>query len=137
VVVWCVRCVSCVCSLFQPDRSPEKEANEALHARIRSLQWLRPQHLDLPPTLFDDTRLSACALPCQCGVSVTCACVSGVAAEHLNKMDAYKTPRDKLICILNCCKILYGVAARAAASGTASIGACAPHRSCVRGTCRC
>ena len=32
-------------------------------------------------------------------------------------MDVYKTPRDKLICILNCCKILYSVAARATASG--------------------
>lgn len=52
------------------------------------MRWLRPEHLDLPPELFDDARLAT-------------------ANEQLLKMDQFKAPRDKLICILNCCKILY------------------------------
>ncbi|GAA5944912.1 uncharacterized protein JCM15063_001989 [Sporobolomyces koalae] len=31
------------------------------------------------------------------------------AASELNKMNQYKAPRDKLICVLNCCKVIFGL----------------------------
>lgn len=30
------------------------------------------------------------------------------ARRELNKINQYKAPRDKLICILNCCKVIFG-----------------------------
>lgn len=30
------------------------------------------------------------------------------AATELRKMNQYKAPRDKLICVLNCCKVIFG-----------------------------
>jgi len=30
------------------------------------------------------------------------------AASELRKMNQYKAPRDKLICVLNCCKVIFG-----------------------------
>ena len=30
------------------------------------------------------------------------------AASELRKMNNYKAPRDKLICVLNCCKVIFG-----------------------------
>lgn len=32
-----------------------------------------------------------------------------LGCEELNKVNKYKSPRDKIICILNCCKIIYGL----------------------------
>ncbi|GAA5980249.1 hypothetical protein JCM5350_000886 [Sporobolomyces pararoseus] len=31
------------------------------------------------------------------------------AASELRKMNQYKAPRDKLICVLNCCKVIFGL----------------------------
>jgi hypothetical protein len=30
------------------------------------------------------------------------------AQRELGKMNQYKAPRDKLICVLNCCKVIFG-----------------------------
>lgn len=32
-----------------------------------------------------------------------------LASQELNKINKFKSPRDKLICILNCCKIIFGL----------------------------
>lgn len=34
------------------------------------------------------------------------------AQSELCKMNQYKAPRDKLICVLNCCKVIFGGFAR-------------------------
>lgn len=64
-----------------------------LATRLSSFRKLRPEHLDIPPALFNDT---SCAL----------------AVDELKKMNNYKTPRDKMICISNCCKIIFNVLTR-------------------------
>jgi hypothetical protein len=66
---------------FLPEH--EKAENAKLSERIKALSWLEPRHLDLAPDVANDPRLA-------------------VAAQQLHKMDMYKPPRDKLICILNC-----------------------------------
>lgn len=35
------------------------------------------------------------------------------ARRELGKMNQYKAPRDKLICVLNCCKVIFGELSRA------------------------
>ncbi len=74
--------------------------DEALSRRIEQLQWLAPQHLDIPPEQINHELWDA-------------------AKAELANINSFNTPREKLICvsfflpyhsscsnILNCCKIL-------------------------------
>jgi hypothetical protein len=69
--------------IFLPDVAPDKAENAKLADRIKSLGWIEPRHLDVAPELVDDAKLAQ-------------------AVQQLLKLEDYKPPRDKLICILNC-----------------------------------
>jgi hypothetical protein len=69
--------------IFQPDVAPDKAENVKLADRIKSLGWIEPRHLDVSPELVDEAKLAQ-------------------AVQQLLKLEDYKPPRDKLICILNC-----------------------------------
>jgi hypothetical protein len=67
------------------------ERDHVLQQRIRLFSWLREPHLDLPPATEETSRFL------------------GFARAELLKVNQYKAPRDKLITILNCCKVIYGL----------------------------
>lgn len=72
---------------FKPDPSyPEKDA--ALSARLAALgSFLTLAHLDIAENLHNE--------------------VSHILAQkELQKINQYKAPRDKMVCILNCCKVI-------------------------------
>nr|GLL32609.1 vacuolar protein sorting-associated protein 9A-like [Ipomoea trifida] len=48
---------------------------------------MKPKHLDIPAVLQDE---ALCML----------------AANELKKIDDFKAPREKLLCILKCCKVI-------------------------------
>nr|GME02512.1 vacuolar protein sorting-associated protein 9A-like isoform X1 [Ipomoea batatas] len=50
-------------------------------------QFMKPKHLDIPSVLQDE---ALCML----------------AANELKKIDDFKAPREKLLCILKCCKLI-------------------------------
>ncbi|KAK7282768.1 hypothetical protein RIF29_11804 [Crotalaria pallida] len=50
-------------------------------------QFIRPENLDIKPTFQNETSWL-------------------LAQKELQKINMYKAPRDKLICILNCCKVI-------------------------------
>ncbi|KAK8538721.1 hypothetical protein V6N13_009096 [Hibiscus sabdariffa] len=50
-------------------------------------QFIRPENLDIKPTFQNETSWL-------------------LAQKELQKINMYKAPRDKLVCILNCCKII-------------------------------
>ncbi|XP_048431829.1 vacuolar protein sorting-associated protein 9A-like isoform X2 [Pyrus x bretschneideri] len=56
--------------------------------KIHLLQtFLKPEHLDIPVVLRNEA--------------------SGLLAEkELRKINAFKAPREKLLCIMNCCKVI-------------------------------
>jgi hypothetical protein len=68
----------------------DKEKDEILHHKINIFRWIREEHLDIPVTDDNDSFLT-------------------FAESELLKMNNYKAPRDKLICILNCCKVIFGL----------------------------
>ena len=78
--------------LYEADR----ERDEVLASRLRALQtFVEPAHLDIPEHFSDE----------ECWA---------LAQHELLKMNSYKAPKDKLICILNCCRIINNLlAARA------------------------
>ncbi|GMI77161.1 ARABIDOPSIS THALIANA VACUOLAR PROTEIN SORTING 9A [Hibiscus trionum] len=50
-------------------------------------QFIRPENLDIKPTFQNETSWL-------------------LAQKELQKINMYKAPRDKLVCILNCCKVI-------------------------------
>lgn len=80
---------------FAPE---DREQDEHLSALLAALRFVRPEHLDIPERVRKEGTYA-------------------MAMKELNKINSYKAPRDKLVCIMNCCYIinnLLGVAARGA-----------------------
>ncbi|CAO0796317.1 unnamed protein product [Mucor circinelloides] len=75
---------------FCPNTTDDKERDEILHQKISIFRWIREKHLDIPETEHNESFLS-------------------FAESEILKINNYKAPRDKLICILNCCKVIFGL----------------------------
>ncbi|KAL7613475.1 hypothetical protein Lser_V15G08648 [Lactuca serriola] len=62
--------------------------DENLHQKLSLLQqFIKPEHLDIQPTYQNETSWI-------------------LAQKELQKINIYKAPRDKLVCILSCCKVI-------------------------------
>eukprot|EP01135_Chromosphaera_perkinsii_P006549 Nk52_evm21s539 gene=Nk52_evmTU21s539 len=61
-----------------------------LSKRIRSLNFLRPEHFDITNGPYHKLTFD-------------------LARKEFLKINNFKAPRDKLICILNCCKIIFNL----------------------------
>jgi hypothetical protein len=72
-------------NLFPADRARDRALADKLFV-LHS--WVAPRHLDLP-------------VHCRADLSVW-----DHPAEELRNMDKFKSPRDKLVCLLNCCHII-------------------------------
>lgn len=55
-------------------------------------QWIENRHLDIPDSIMDGSQS-----------------FFKLSSNELNKLNNYKSPRDKIICILNCCKVIFGL----------------------------
>lgn len=87
--------------LFSICFSPTLEDNrkdKELFKRVNSLQFIEPKHLDIVPSFVNDELINA-------------------SIEQLRKINEYKAPKDKLVCILNCCTIIYTILNKAYLSG--------------------
>ena len=86
------------------------ERDEILTQKINIYGWVREEHLDIPPASESGKRFLNLA---QQGSSkkVTSYAI-GTAANskyaELLKIRSYRAPRDKIICVLNCCKVIFG-----------------------------
>ncbi|KAL2473597.1 Vacuolar protein sorting-associated protein 9A [Forsythia ovata] len=64
------------------------EVDKQLHEKMALIQqFVRPENLDIKPTFQNETSWL-------------------LAQKELQKINMYKAPRDKLVCILNCCKVI-------------------------------
>ncbi|KAF2143633.1 uncharacterized protein K452DRAFT_246902 [Aplosporella prunicola CBS 121167] len=66
------------------------ERDEVLAQKVRIYSWVREEHLDIKP------------------VNVKGMKFLKLAQQELLKIRNYRAPRDKVICILNCCKVIFG-----------------------------
>ncbi|KAI9670696.1 MAG: hypothetical protein M1831_005916 [Alyxoria varia] len=66
------------------------ERDEIMAQKVRIYSWVQEQHLDIKP--FADKGKKYLSL----------------AQQELSKVKSYRAPRDKVICVLNCCKLLFG-----------------------------
>ncbi|KAJ5778024.1 hypothetical protein N7520_001270 [Penicillium odoratum] len=67
------------------------ERDDILAQKIRIYSWVREEHLDIPPVSGGGRRFL------------------NLAQQELLKLNGYRAPRDKVICILNCCKVIFGL----------------------------
>lgn len=113
--------------------SGDVERDDVLRQRIRLFSWIEPKHLDLPiPSPSDPSSAESAHKEAETDVSEGPATedkpveeskdagkkekggrkqIQGFldfAQRELRKMNQYKAPRDKLICVLNCCKVIFG-----------------------------
>lgn len=71
-------------------QTDDLEKDRVLRERIELFSWIKEEHLDVPTG--DHSRGFV-----------------EFAIQELLKINHYKAPRDKLICILNCCKVIFGL----------------------------
>jgi hypothetical protein len=66
------------------------ERDEVLAQKVRIYKWVREEHLDIKDVGEKGRKFLA------------------LAQQELLKIKSYRAPRDKIICILNCCKVIFG-----------------------------
>ncbi|CRK18827.1 hypothetical protein BN1708_003172 [Verticillium longisporum] len=77
------------------------ERDDILTQKINIYGWIREAHLDIPPTSESGKRFLK------------------LAQQELFKIRSYRAPRDKIICVLNCCKVIFGLLKHAKSDGSA------------------
>ncbi|XP_020232731.1 vacuolar protein sorting-associated protein 9A [Cajanus cajan] len=89
---------------FSSSLEDEKIDNE-ISEKICLLQtFLKPQHLDIPPSLHNEPSWL-------------------LAEKELLKMNAFKAPHEKVMCIMNCCRVINNLLLNAATSEHVPTGA--------------
>lgn len=67
------------------------ERDDVLTQKINIYGWVKEDHLDIPPIEDSGRRFLK------------------LAQQELLKIKSYRAPRDKIICVLNCCKVIFGL----------------------------
>ncbi|KAL4896713.1 hypothetical protein BDV59DRAFT_171301 [Aspergillus ambiguus] len=67
------------------------ERDDVLAQKMRIYSWVREEHLDITPVSAHGRRFL------------------NLAQQEILKINGYRAPRDKVICILNCCKVIFGL----------------------------
>ena len=78
------------------------ERDDILAQKIRIYSWVREEHLDIPPVGPNGERFLR------------------LAQQELLKIKSYRAPRDKVICVLNACKVIFGLLKNAKTSDTSA-----------------
>nr|POE71360.1 vacuolar protein sorting-associated protein 9a [Quercus suber] len=66
------------------------ERDDVIAQKIRIYGWIREEHLDIPSVGEKGQKFLT------------------LAQQELLKIGTYRAPRDKVICVLNCCKVIFG-----------------------------
>ena len=66
------------------------ERDDVIAQKIKIYGWIREEHLDIPPINEKGRKFLL------------------LAQQELLKINSYRAPRDKVICVLNCCKVIFG-----------------------------
>ena len=83
---------------FQPKHSEDALHDEVILNKTQLLAFLEPQHLEIPERCVQMGLLPSAADPSYNQFQA--------AGKELQKMDTFRGPRDKVICILNASKII-------------------------------
>ena len=83
------------------------ERDDVLAQKVQIYGWVKEEHLDIPPIGERGRRFLNLARQGNIG-DLENSAVADVGNIELVKIKSYRAPRDKVICILNCCKVIFG-----------------------------
>ena len=96
----------------RPVTADDLERDHVLEQRISLFKWIEPYHLDIPDKHGREGFLMFAQQGLPSYTPSTPQICRPISYNHpfveLLKVNHYKAPRDKLICILNCCKVIFG-----------------------------
>eukprot|EP01113_Clastostelium_recurvatum_P002677 TRINITY_DN11134_c0_g1_i1.p1 TRINITY_DN11134_c0_g1~~TRINITY_DN11134_c0_g1_i1.p1 ORF type:complete len:892 (-),score=240.99 TRINITY_DN11134_c0_g1_i1:1222-3897(-) len=72
--------------------------DEGVERQITLHQFITPAHLDIQPHRINEAKIA-------------------LARSELRKINSYKTPRDKMVCVFNCCKVVYNLLSSPSSTG--------------------
>ncbi|KAF8553586.1 hypothetical protein OG21DRAFT_1213070 [Imleria badia] len=95
----------------RPVTADDLERDRILAQRITLFHWIMPSHLDIPELESKEPGVAGFLEFAQQGLSsLPPRCLHlTLPRKELCKVNHYKAPRDKLICILNSCKVIFGL----------------------------
>ncbi|KTW28579.1 hypothetical protein T552_01840 [Pneumocystis carinii B80] len=70
--------------------SDDLERDRIIHEKISMFSWVKEEHIEVPYTNLNQKFLE-------------------LAGQELLKINSYRSPRDKIFCILNCSKVIFGL----------------------------
>ena len=84
------------------------ERDEILAQKVRIYGWVQEKHLDIPPIGDSGRRFLILAQQGEASLSILQLWIRPDVTTELLKIKTYRAPRDKVICVLNCCKVIFG-----------------------------
>jgi len=82
------------------------ERDDVLEQKVRIYGWVQEEHLDIQPVSEGGRRFLHLA---QQGIRHSRLSVRKTNGyPEILKIKTYRAPRDKIICVLNCCKVIFG-----------------------------
>ncbi|KAJ2665604.1 hypothetical protein IWW48_000055 [Coemansia sp. RSA 1200] len=78
---------------FSPSTSDDSDKDHVISEKMSLFRWIRAEHLDIQQTASASATESFLQF----------------ARTELLKINSFKSPRDKVICILNCCTVIYAL----------------------------
>ncbi|KAL8771124.1 MAG: hypothetical protein Q9209_003295 [Squamulea sp. 1 TL-2023] len=78
------------------------ERDDILGQKVRIYRWVQEEHLDIAPLGDNGRRFMS------------------FAQQQLLKIKMYRAPRDKVVCVLNCCKVIFGYLSTSKSSDTSA-----------------
>lgn len=83
------------------------ERDDILAQKVSIYGWVKEEHLDIPPVGDSGKRFLILAQQGKFRSHERTNFVLIMMSEIL-KIKTYRAPRDKIICVLNCCKVIFG-----------------------------
>ncbi|OWB68043.1 hypothetical protein B5S30_g3414 [[Candida] boidinii] len=74
-----------------PSHKEDLKKDKKFYENVRLFDWITLKHLDVPIKIDPESTFLK------------------LASNELTKINDYKSPRDKIICLLNCCKVIFGL----------------------------
>lgn len=84
------------------------ERDEILAQKVRIYGWVQEKHLDIPPIGDGGRRFLLLAQQGEPSLATMQLSFRPNIMTELLKIKTYRAPRDKVICVLNCCKVIFG-----------------------------
>ena len=84
------------------------ERDDILAQKVRIYGWVQEKHLDIQPIGDSGRRFLTLAQQGEASPSMCKLVFRPNIVTELLKINTYRAPRDKVICVLNCCKVIFG-----------------------------